>query len=410
MSFGNITLADNALIYPSKITPPETDIDAIAMEYRVRGDGIIFTNFNGSLWGYGGDGYDEDGLLSNFGMSYPAKDPTIEQDYTYILDGGKIKQIFNNFTAYGFYTHLANGGGIDLGGVLIKIGNLITDTFFYPTVYRSVDGETFTDRAGNPAIDVSGQGDLTDLGNSLLFNWSGWDDETIKFEFPVICQTLFDSRGRAISTSSYFEKLINIHGKPLYQNTRPIANNETLYCYIYGQHASLDADTGVLLARAKVYENGAWLNTGTDPIMDSDDWEFWNGYFWDEDLQNSKSITYEASHQWDVDVQYSPHHNKFIMTRDIVDSIYTHDGWDDNTNFKVSISESTSPFGPFTNEKTLFEYQYDANHQRPSSIHIVGIEKDKIIVTPSFQMPGPDGDYDTSEAGYQTAFGSIPYA
>ena len=179
---------------------------------------------------------------------------------------------------------------------------------------------------------------------------------------------------------------------------------------------------GQLVARVKVYESGTWLNrntteylaaeseAGVDPIFDSDQWEFWNGYFWGNDLQKAKPVSSEESYPFTCSVEFDPHRNKFIMVRtNVSNSYYTPDAWDGDVTSKVSILESDTPYGPFGNEKVLVDTAYDEDLTLATDCAIFGILKNKIILIVNFSKPLDVGgnDYNVSRYGYGSYFGSV---
>ena len=401
MNFGSLVLATNGLVYPSVA-------DATAIKLQQRGDNCSPVNFNGKIFLYLGDGvYDGGTILNTYGLSVPQTDPTIEQSYNYILDGsGYVLKPFLNIPAWKsctYHSHLQAAGGIDLGGVMVKFNNLVYIGATHPqysTVYYSADGEVFTDRAGTAALSE------TTFDDAVLWDWGA---ETVRFLHPRVCQTLFDSRGRPILTSKYFERSENLGGVPLYQDYQPVPATETLYCYIYGVQADFEQADGnsPLCARVKVYESGAWLNTGTDPIFNTAQWDFWNGYFWETGLANAKEINVKFKHLWTSDVQYSFYHNKFIMVTTETSALPFDSGWTDETTSALKVWESSAPFGPWAYKKTLVETNYDANRLFVDDCSIFGIQKNKLIVAATFAKPTMEDAYSNAQVGYGAYFGSV---
>ena len=426
MTFGDLILYDNGLIYPNAA-------DAEEMLYLRRGDGGYFVAYDGKMLAFMGDGTGKtigetpvNFLLSSVGVFYSPTDPLITQDYNYVVDGSNhvysfFKQILGwkdggGYTAQ-FTTHLG-GSSIDLGGRLVSFTNIIysyalaynathrpvyTGVYYTDDKYSAAgDNFIFLNKAGGAALSES------DFDTSVLWDWDATN--TVRFSFPNVCKTLFDSKGRPVLTSSYFEIVKDISGKPLYQNYRAVPDNETLYAYVYGQHSdsSVVGGNGALVARVKVYESGAWLNAGTDPIFNGSTWEFWNGYFWGDDMEEARAVTDLVEYQFFVDVQFDPHRNKFIMLRSqISDNFYT-DGWDENTVFKTSILESDTPYGIFTNEKVLVLTDYDEDRKYIGGATFFGILEDRLVVTASFAYPAVWTDYNTDPVGAGAYFGSVP--
>ena len=432
MNFGDLTIASDGMIYPA------TAETALGLWLARRGDSSTFTNFKGKMFCYLGDGslgsadieigdsLGDASILYSYGLSMPASDPTISRDDTYILDGsGHVFFPFvlnlawkNTLGTVTYHSHLQGANGIDLGGRMVKFNSIVyfrnaygTDEFpIYTTAYYSTDGEVFTNKVGTAALSE------TDFDDSVLWDWVTATN-TVRFNGPRICQTLFDSNGKACLTSSYGEK----QSSPLYQNYRAVPSSATLYAYVYGQQADLSSGSnGTLAARVKVYENGVWLNrnntevssaggTGSDPIFDPSQWEFWNGYFWSTDLENAKLITGEVDYQWTSEVQFDRHRNKFIMVRSIVSTNFFYGGWPIGTSSYVSLLESETPYGPFTNEKILIETtRVSESTEFVSDCSIFGILKDKIILSVNFSMPMQTDCYNIEQIGYGGRFGSVP--
>jgi len=416
MNFGDLSLNANGIIYPLDGN------DASDMGYLLRGDNLICINFKGELYCYGGDCTYYDGILNNFGFTLPAKDPSDGYTYDYFLDGSsKIKRLFVEFDSFGvggYGTHHAGGAnGIELGDRMIKFNNLVfpSDDSQYPIfnlVYYTENGYDFFNNGGGAALSENPATDPT----SLLWNWKT-ESGSVRFVLPRVCQTLFDSKGKPIKSSSYFEQNKDLSGKPVYYDNRPIANNETLYVYIYGQQCDIwpVGGTGVMVAKVKVYEDGIWLNrdsteTGTgnpDPIMNASDWDFFTGTRFVNDLQQATTITYLGD-QWTCEVQYSPHHSKFILVRTFTTPHNFPDGWDDDSTSKITIAESDSPIGPFVNEKVLITTDYNTDLRMADDCSIVGIEKNKIIVSQTFALAEQTVNYNKDLEGYGSYFGSIP--
>jgi hypothetical protein len=303
-----------------------------------------------------------------------------------------------------FTSHLQGAGGIDLGGLMVKFNNLVYPGKphpLYSTVYYSSDGEVFTDRAGVPALSETG------FDDAVLWDWS---TETVRFLHPRVCQTLFDSKGRPILTSAYFERAEGLDGVPLYQDYQPVSATEKLYCYIYGQQADFEQvdGNGTLVARVEVYEAGAWLNTGTDPIFNVAQWEFWNGYFWEAGLENAKEITEKFKHLWTSEVQYSFYNNKFIMMTTETSSLHFDVLWEPGVSTsKLKVWESNAPFGPWTFKKLLVDTDYDPDRRFVDDCSIFGITRNKLILAVTFWLPVDGVIYSGTPAGYGAYFGSV---
>ena len=419
MNFGNLTLASDGKVYPS------VQADAETLQLAGAGDGINTCVFNKRLWVYLGDAVKQTGsdpatypMLSMHACNLPIADPTQGQIRTWITDSGaeaessltdEIKELAKQFPGWKSSNLCFHNQGtiINLGEKLFKINNLLLiysdDTpKFFNSVYYSNDGYTFKDR-NDVAIP-----DETDPDEALLWDWNDGDK---KFQGPNFCQTLFNQNGAPVKTSSYFETVKTIAGVPIYQNYTPVSATDTLYCYAYAQDISSLTANGTYLARVKVYESGAWLTATTDPIMNGNLWEFWNGYFFSSGMTTAKIITTATEYQFGSNVQFSPHHNKFIMSRTLVDNIWIFGGnWGDWT--KVEISYSDTPYGPFTGAKTLVNTDYNTYLRGVGGVSIIAIEKDKIIVamTPSEPTATQEGNsyYNINQVGYGSYFGSVP--
>jgi hypothetical protein len=405
MAFGSLIIPNDGLIYPSAV-------DAVALLLSKRGDNAGFVNFNGKIYCYLGDGgYNVVSKLNTYGLSMPQVDPTKGQKYDYIVDGSShVLAPFLDIPGWKpgsfYHSHLQGSNGIDLGGRMIKFNNLVFAGLAHPvysTVYYSDDGEVFFNKVGTAALAE------TDFDDSVLWDWS---TETVRFMYPRVCQTLFDSKGRPCKTSKYFERSANIAGVPIYQDYRPVVSTETLYCYIYGQQSDFEqaGGNGTLCARVKVYESGAWLSStpATDPIFDTTQWEFWTGYFWQTGLENAREITQKFSNLWTSDVQYSGIHNKFFMVTTETSTLFFDNGWDfGTTTSAVNVFESLSPVGPWTNKKTLVTNDYDPNRQFVDDCSIVGIENNKLIVAATFWKADIPNTYITAQAGYGSYFASV---
>jgi len=434
MTFGDLTIPANGLIYPTLST------DAADMLLSKRGDNGSFINYNGRMIGFCGDGARNGvGQYSSYGFFYSARDYTDESldlAYDYVVDGdgwtyNPFKVIYD-WSGSSYCYHLQGANGIELGERLIKFNNLVlsyedgwdaVNNFpSYATVYYTDDkyetaGSDFIFRNRVAGLALS----ETTYDNAVLWNWSA--SNTVRFMFPKACQTLFDSKGVPCLASDYFEK----QNVPLYQNFRKVPNTESLYVYIYGQMVDVEQaeGNGSLLARVKVYDGGTWLNrntveflaeesvAGVDPIFDTAQWEFWNGYFWGSELNNAKEVSSKVKYQWITEVQFDRHRNKFIMVRCIWDSLL-YSGGEAFTTLTVSVLESDKPYGPFMNEKILVQDDYESDDTNETAktyvddCSIFGILKDKLILAISFGAPAPTGDYDKRQRGYGTYFASVP--
>jgi len=448
----NITTTCRSIFFPEKrILFPADAQAAKAIWYARPGDGCTFINFKGDMYGYFGDatcqkGVDppEFGLLSRLGCYIDDiddfEDPTVGDDrppltFLTVADdktpSGQIIDHLINGTSdkTAFFSHLGNAGGLSIGDWLILFSNYVNSGWpskiHNSTVYRSDDGQVFYNRVGTLAKE-EGTRNEPDLTNAFLHIWDG---EAVRFLAPRVCQTFFDSTNRPIKTSSYFTKLTDPEGRLMYQNNEPVPDLETLYAYVYGQdleHTNpniQDPSNGVLVARVKVREKGVWLNEGNSPIMNADQWNYWDGSKFQSDLQTAQPITPLRSEDEVIkytqtsDVQYSPHHGKFFMLQTEVNAAYALcvlDSWLDWI-CRISFLESATPYGPFTNRQLIWEGSHAGLDAMPDDAAIFGILPDKIIATISANWLRENQSeelrylpYAMPQTGYGAYFASIP--
>jgi len=435
MKFGELIILENGLICPS--TPEEME----AIGLYSRGDSGASWVFKRRLYfGMGDASAMRGGWLGSYMLHTPITEPIDGGAGTYVtsdltvMEGDPEEEVtyenqiqrnfavltgWQNMTGVNFSTHMHSCNGIQIGDRLFKVSFLLYSfnsgpSVPYNCIYYSDNGTTFKNRAGV----ISYNETLADEGNgfddSVIFNWYT-NPKTVNFTFLKFICTLFDSNGVPTKSSDYGQPVTNLSGVPIYQDNKPVPDSEDLYCYMTGikNISSEDAPNGILLARAKVREQGVWLNADptTDPIMNGASWEFWNGANFVSDIEEAVSIIAEKEWYWQADLQYSQHHNKFILITQTMTNQYFVSDW--NPEETISCTElytSDRMTGPFKFEKKLVGTAYGDGNALAfvDALGIIAIYKDKIKGMLCTWKPSPNPQFDVSQAGYGNFLFDLP--